>query len=516
MGSLVTAGLKQHIEVDPVSGRVRRKVLFGDDDEDDENAMDADGAEDDEDDEEDDGEDDDDDDEQERAERRKLAKNNGMQEDDEEDELAYAESDSDLGSLGEEEEDGDDADAGQSGEDGLDEDEMEVDDEDDEEESQARWKNDLLIKAHNMFEQGRRVNLMKLVYGDESSKRKAADADRDDDEEEGEEEDVDENGLFKKSKRSAKATKADVNGFDAERNLYSLTAAELIEWNDDDVSLFFFSFFCFLSLRGVSSVAKSDHSESLDPLLLLSLPLFQRLDSLRVKFITGGSAAGANGEGAAEGDEEMGEFEDLEGGDDEKADEEETETGKTKEELEREAIKKRKEELKAKFNSEYDGEGEKEGGEHDPYEELKREADRQAQLNRSEFADLDPSERVQYEGYSAGMYVRLVIEGIPCEFVENFDPRFPVIIGGLLPSEENFGFLQARVKKHRWHRKILKTNDPLIFSIGWRRFQSIPIFSMNDNTRNRMLKYTPQHMHCLATFYGGQMFFFRKIIFFVY
>jgi ribosome biogenesis protein BMS1 len=236
----------------------------------------------------------------------------------------------------------------------------------------------------------------------------------------------------------------------------------------------------------------------------------QVLNSIRKRFITGslddnqeGDENGENGDD----EEEFGDFEDLETGE-----VVQTEPVEVKDPIqaERDAVAKRKEELKKKFNAEYDDDDE-DGPKLDFYETKKEEINQQLMLNRAEFEDDDPHTRAMVEGFRPGYYVRILIKNMPCEFVENFDARYPVLLGGLLTSEEQFGFVQVRIKRHRWHRKILKTNDPLIFSMGWRRFQSIPIYSLNDGTRNRMLKYTPEHMHCLATFFGKSSNYFSIV-----
>ena len=67
------------------------------------------------------------------------------------------------------------------------------------------------------------------------------------------------------------------------------------------------------------------------------------------------------------------------------------------------------------------------------------------QLNRAEFENLDDDVRVSYEGFRPGMYVRVEVDKMPCEFVTNFDATYPVILGGLLNVEGNIGYVQVRM-----------------------------------------------------------------------
>ena len=127
----------------------------------------------------------------------------------------------------------------------------------------------------------------------------------------------------------------------------------------------------------------------------------------------------------------------------------------------------------------------------------------QAEINAAELRGLSGAATTAVAGFRPGSYVRLLLRGVPPEFCANFRPDRPVVAGGLLAQEEGVATLRLRIKRHRWHPRILKSNDPLVVSVGWRRFQTLPLFSMqDDNERQRFLKYTPEHLHCFATITG--------------
>jgi len=129
-------------------------------------------------------------------------------------------------------------------------------------------------------------------------------------------------------------------------------------------------------------------------------------------------------------------------------------------------------------------------------------ADRQA-ATRAGMDGMDVATRHALEGFRPGAYVRMRISQAPCELVDCFEPSTPLLVGGLTQGEEKVGFMHLRFKRHRWYPKILKNRDPLVLSAGWRRFQTLPVFSQEDNNgRHRMLKYTPEHLHCRATAFG--------------
>ncbi|XP_009996422.1 PREDICTED: ribosome biogenesis protein BMS1 homolog [Chaetura pelagica] len=322
-----------------------------------------------------------------------------------------------------------------------------------------KWKEDLTQKAAEAFlrQQRSTPNLRKLVYGTAVE----------DEDHENEDAGDELGGLFHVS-RPDKASKQKANALDCSKFLIEKPQ----DWDLEEVMS---------SIRDCFVTGKWEDDKDAAKLLEEDEELYGDFEDLETGVVHKGKPAAEGDESGSEEGEEDGKMS--------KPEPEEEE--KKKERMD----KKRK--LKEMFDAEYDE------GDATYFDDLKEEMHKQAQLNRAEFEDQDDETRVQYEGFRPGMYVRIEIENVPCEFVLNFDPHYPIILGGLGNSEGNVGYVQLRLKKHRWYKKILKTRDPLILSLGWRRFQTIPMFYIEDhNGRHRLLKYTPEHMHCGATFWG--------------
>jgi ribosome biogenesis protein BMS1 len=80
----------------------------------------------------------------------------------------------------------------------------------------------------------------------------------------------------------------------------------------------------------------------------------------------------------------------------------------------------------------------------------------------------------------------------------------PIILVRINLGEESLGFIKVNFRRHRWYTNLLKSNDPIIVSNGWRRYQTLITFVKSDlNERLRYLKYTPNYDYCLGVFYGN-------------
>ena len=116
----------------------------------------------------------------------------------------------------------------------------------------------------------------------------------------------------------------------------------------------------------------------------------------------------------------------------------------------------------------------------------------------------DPSHNL----YQLGTYIRVDIKHLPRKYITHFTPSRPLILAtlSLQETESQMCYLKIKFTKHLWYPKILKTNDPLILSVGWRKFQTTVAYCTEDkNMRLRLIKYTPKFTNCFAICYGPSM-----------
>ncbi len=402
----------------------------------------------------------------------------------EDDEESGSDSDSsdDEGSSNDEEESGSDDEEDSDSDEDL---ESDVDDESGDETqvqsepTSALWKTNLAQRAAEAYigRELSHVNLQELIYGKSKSVFVSDDEEDDnkgdqDNDDQNDSDSDDEFFKIRKPDASSGGTSSAVNGKKSDVQLLGEEdSSRLVNGahNDFDVSVWL--------------------EEGADCLI----------ESIRDSFVTGNWGSSNAGGGDVD-DEAFDDFEDLETGEKfgpngEIDSGEDTDEEHLTDEQMRERNAQKKANKKTDFDAEYDDDKKLAGQTADPNDEtaeneyidsLKREKEARLNRNKAEFGEEGEASRIRHEGFRQGLYCRIRIDGVPCEFVDTFNPVLPLVLGGLTPQETNRGFIRCRFKKHRWHKKILKCNDPLIFSVGWRRFQSIPVFSTEDqNGRHR-------------------------------
>jgi ribosome biogenesis protein BMS1 len=314
------------------------------------------------------------------------------------------------------------------------------------------WKSSIAERAKQSFleRESGLINLQELVYGQSERSSINNKGLEDEDESSSDDDDDDDDDEFFKPK---------ITGSRASNSLSGSQHVEVLVLDEED------------SCRMVEAPLNvTPWLEESDGYLV---------ESIRNKFVTGNWGK----------EEEYGDFEDLESGEKfTSSDRDATGSvddlppeGLSDEQL-RDYYAKKKSEQKSKFDDDYDNGKKQDGGdmndesaENEYIEALKREKEARLARNKEEFGIDGERSRLRHEGFRQGLYCRVKIEGIPAGFVTGFDPKMPLVLGGLTTQETSLSLTRCRFKKHRWHKKILRSNDPLVFSIGWRRFQSIPV-----------------------------------------
>ena len=79
--------------------------------------------------------------------------------------------------------------------------------------------------------------------------------------------------------------------------------------------------------------------------------------------------------------------------------------------------------------------------------------------------------------FQKGFYVKITLEKVKYADFLQVSHKMPVILSRINLGEDNLAFVKVNFKRHRWYSNLLKSNDPIIVSSGWRRYQTMITFA---------------------------------------
>ncbi|BGP13572.1 hypothetical protein JCM10213_008709 [Rhodosporidiobolus nylandii] len=113
----------------------------------------------------------------------------------------------------------------------------------------------------------------------------------------------------------------------------------------------------------------------------------------------------------------------------------------------------------------------------DPYEELPRDYGRCFMLEDWKGMGRRMERRAADEGVEPGMRVIIHLADVPRRIVEEHNPLHPFVVFGLLKHEHKYSIMHFTVQRNTENNDTVRSKDPLVLQLGFRRFAINPIFS---------------------------------------
>ncbi|ORY00286.1 DUF663-domain-containing protein [Basidiobolus meristosporus CBS 931.73] len=109
-----------------------------------------------------------------------------------------------------------------------------------------------------------------------------------------------------------------------------------------------------------------------------------------------------------------------------------------------------------------------------------------------------------------GSYITIHLSNVPKEFIETYDASRVNVAFGLLQYEHKMSVLNFIVNRNSEYQEPVKSKDPLILHLGFRRFKVQPVYSQHTtkgtNNVHKFERYLQQDLTSVATLYGPIQF----------
>ena len=157
---------------------------------------------------------------------------------------------------------------------------------------------------------------------------------------------------------------------------------------------------------------------------------------------------------------------------------------------------------------------EKEDNNENDENQTKIEINQQAEIEKLEKETKDYLTE-DYGYYKLGHFVRIDVK-LKTEHIRKFNSSSIIVLANVDIQEQALTYMKIKLEKHLYYPKVIKSNDPIIYSIGWRRFQTTASLCVEDkHQRLRSVKYTPKYTYCFAISYGPIMPIYLRVVAFV-